>query len=90
LYGLKQAHWAWYAKMESYLMSRGFLRCRSDPNFYIMRNIDSLLLIFLYVDDLLIRGSSMSSIVAVKTTLHDKFSMKYMGLLNYFLGLEIK
>jgi hypothetical protein len=42
----KQPH-AWYAKMDSYILSRGFLRCRSDPNVYMMRNKYSFLLICL-------------------------------------------
>jgi hypothetical protein len=51
LYRLKQAPQAWYAKMDSYLLFRGFLRCILDPNGYMMRKKKSLLLIVLYVDD---------------------------------------
>jgi hypothetical protein len=54
LYGLKQALRAWYAKMESYLLSQNFVHCKSDPNVYMLRTNDSLLLLVLYVDDLLI------------------------------------
>eukprot|EP00253_Pinus_taeda_P036552 PITA_36552 len=43
----------------------------------------------LYVDDLLITGSSASVITNIKTSLHKRFSMTVMGLLNFFLGLEI-
>ena len=75
--------------MDSYLLSQGFIRCKSDPNVYMLRSIDSLLIIVLYVDDLLITGSSISVISTVKTTLHDRFSMTDMGPLHYFLGLEI-
>jgi hypothetical protein len=89
LYGLKQAPRVWYAKIDSYLLSRGFIRCRSYPNVYMMRNIYSLVLKVLYVDDLLITESSTSSIVAAKIALHDMFSMIDMGLLHYFLGFEI-
>jgi hypothetical protein len=53
LYGLKQASRAWYAKMDSYLLSQNFVHCKSDPNVYMLRMIDSLLLIVLYVDDFL-------------------------------------
>jgi hypothetical protein len=56
LYGLKKAPSAWYAKMDSYILSRGFIRCISDHNVYVMRKKYSLLLIFLYVYDLLITG----------------------------------
>lgn len=89
LYGLKQAPRAWYAKMDSYLLSQKFLRCKSDSNVYFLKKIDSLLIIVLHVDDLLIIGSSASVITEIKTALHKRFSMIYMGLLNFFLGIEI-
>ena len=50
LYGLIQAPRAWYAKMYSYLLSQGFIHCKSDPNVYMLRSIDYLLIIVLYVD----------------------------------------
>eukprot|EP00253_Pinus_taeda_P035523 PITA_35523 len=43
----------------------------------------------LYVDDLLITGSSAFVITNIKTALPKRFSMIDMGLLNFFLGLEI-
>jgi hypothetical protein len=89
LYGLKKALRAWYAKMDSYLLSHNFVHCKSDPNVYMLRMIDSLLLLVLYVDDLLIIGCSTSTIVAVKRILHDRFLMMDMGPLHFFLGLEI-
>jgi hypothetical protein len=88
-YGLKQAPREWYAKMESYLLSQNFVHCKSDPNVYMLRTADSLLLLVLYADDLLITGCSTSAIAAVNRILHDKFLMAYMGLLHFFLGLEI-
>jgi hypothetical protein len=54
-----------------------------------MRNIDSLLLIVLYVDDLLITRSSTSSITVLKTSLYDRFSMIDTRLLHYFISIEI-
>jgi len=88
LYGLKQIPREWYAKMESYLISKVFIRCISYPNVYMMRNIYSIIFIFLYVDDLLITGIS-TSIFVVKTALQDRFSMTDMRLLHYFMDLEI-
>jgi hypothetical protein len=89
LYGLKQAPRAWYAKMDSYLLSHNFVCCNSDQNVYMLRTTDSLLLLVLYVDDLFITGSSTSVIVAVKRILHDRFLMMDMGPLHFFLGLDI-
>jgi hypothetical protein len=89
LYGLKQASRAWYAKMDSYLLSHNFVHCKSDPNVYMLRIVDSLLLLVMYVDDLLITGCSTSVIFAVKRILHDRFFMTGMGPLHFFLRLEI-
>ena len=38
LYGLKQAPRAWYAKMDSFFLSIGFTRYKSDPNVYLQKN----------------------------------------------------
>ena len=89
LYGLKQALRAWYAKMDSYLLSQNFVCCKLDPNVYMLRTTDSLLLLVLYVNDFLIIGCSTSAIAVVKRILHDRFFMKDMGPLRLFLGLEI-
>ena len=43
----------------------------------------------MYVDDLLIIGCSTSTIVVVNRILHDKFFIRDMGPLHFFLGLEI-
>jgi hypothetical protein len=56
----------------------------------MLRMVDSLLLLVLYVDDLLIIGFLTSTIVAIKRILHDRLLMMDMGLLHFFLGLEIK
>jgi hypothetical protein len=55
----------------------------------MLRTTDSLLLLVLYVNDLLITGCSTSAIAAVKRILHDRFFMTDMGPLHFFLGLEI-
>eukprot|EP00253_Pinus_taeda_P007103 PITA_07103 len=89
LYGLKQAPRAWYAKMDSFLLSQNFERCKYDPNVYMLRTHDSLLILVLYVDDLPITSNSALAIAAVKRTLHDRFLMRDMGPLHLFLGLEI-
>ena len=35
IYGLKQAPRAWYSKMDSFLMSQRFERCKSDCHVYM-------------------------------------------------------
>ena len=42
LYGLKQAPMAWYAKMDNFLLSLGFERCKYNPNVYLQHVGDLL------------------------------------------------
>jgi hypothetical protein len=43
-----------------------------------------------YVDDLVITGSSPKSIVKFKLQMVDMFKMSDLGLLTYYLGIEVK
>eukprot|EP00253_Pinus_taeda_P016167 PITA_16167 len=54
LYGPKQAPWAWYAKMDSFLLESGFSRCYSDNTVYTKKVGNSLIILVLYVDDLIL------------------------------------
>jgi hypothetical protein len=38
---------AWYANMDSYLLSQNFVHCKSNPNVYMLRTANSLLLLVL-------------------------------------------
>jgi hypothetical protein len=89
LYGLKKALRAWYANMDSYLLSQNFVHCKSDPYVYMLRTTNSLLLLVLYVDDFLTIGCLTLAIAEVKRILHDRFLMTDMGPLHFFLGLKI-
>ena len=82
LYGLKHAPRSWYAKMDAFLLSQKFQRCKSDPNVYIKKYDGNLLIIVLYVEDILITGSTLASISFIKTALHDAFEMSNLGILK--------
>jgi hypothetical protein len=57
LYGLKQAPQAWYAKMDRFLLVIDFYKCYSNPNSYTKKVGDHIVILFLYVDDLILTGS---------------------------------
>ena len=89
LYGLKQAPRAWYAKIDGFLLSLSFVQCKFDPNVYLKLIHGSFIIIVLYVDDLLITGSSKKEIASLKDAMNHAFSMTDLGLLSQFLGLKI-
>eukprot|EP00253_Pinus_taeda_P002676 PITA_02676 len=89
LYGLKQAPRAWYAKMDSFLLESGFSRCYSDNTVYTKKVGNSLIILVLYVDDLILTGSDPNLINHVKSSFKKKFEMTDLGHLHYFLGLQV-
>ena len=56
LYGLKQAPRAWYTRIDSYFTRMGFTKNEVDENRYQIMVEGKLLIIFLYVDDLILTG----------------------------------
>lgn len=50
----------------------------------------SFLLVGVYVDDLVISGPSVNDIKQFKQEMQKKFSMSDLGLLSYYLGIEVK
>ena len=79
LYGLKQAPRAWYAKIDGFLLSLSFFRCKSDLNVYLKLIHGSLMIIVLYVDDLMIIVSSKKEIASLKDAMNHAFSMTDLG-----------
>jgi hypothetical protein len=88
LYGLKQAPRAWYSRIDAYLQQLGFEKSEADPNLYFIMVGEDPLILLLYVDDLFITGAE-RLISSCKESLTSEFEMTYIGLMHYFLGLEV-
>ena len=89
LYGLKQAPRAWYQKIDAFLLSLKFQRTHADNNLYVLMVDNDICILVLYVDDLLLTGSNRDLIGWVQSHLLSTFAMTNLGLLHYFLGLEV-
>lgn len=89
LYGLRQAPRAWNAKLDDTLMSLGFQRSSSEHGVYTRSRGRGRLVVGVYVDDLIITGTSSDDINAFKKEMMSKFQMSDLGLLTYYLGIEV-
>lgn len=69
--------------MDAYLLRIGFLKSTDDPNIYIKVVNNESVIILLYVDDLFNTGAE------CKKMLGDEFEMQDLGLMHYYLGLEV-
>ena len=66
LYGLKQAPRQWYKKFDSFMHRIGFKRYEVDYCCYVKSFDNSFIILLLYVDDMLIAGSSIEEINNLK------------------------
>ena len=54
------------------------------------KNGSNLLLVALYVDELIFLGSDAQMIEDFKSTMTSEFEMTDLGLMRFFLGLEVR
>ena len=88
MYGLKQAPRAWYSRIDAYLQELGFEKSEEDPNLYFIVVGEDPLILLLYVDCLFITRAE-RLITSCKESLASEFEMTDIGLMHYFLGLEV-
>ena len=88
LYRIKKAPKDWYGRIDSLLTRLGFTKSKSDPNLYLKVMDDEPVIILMYVDDPFLTGNE-KQIKDCKTKLAEEFKMKDLGLMHYFLGMEV-
>jgi len=74
--------------MDAYFLRIGFVKSTTDSNLYIKVVNNEFIIIILYLDDLLITGVE-RIIQECKKILATDFEMKDLGLMHYYLGLEV-
>ncbi|KAG8490495.1 hypothetical protein CXB51_013610 [Gossypium anomalum] len=61
----------------------------SDASVFVQAFSEFTLYVLVYVDDIVITGNSSEEISCFVQKLHNKFTLKDMGELHYFLGIEV-
>eukprot|EP00253_Pinus_taeda_P035186 PITA_35186 len=84
----EQAPRAWYTRIDNYFTGLGFTNSEADANLYHIVVEGKFLIIVLYVDDLILTSDE-KLIKSCKEYLAREFEMKDMGLMHYFLGMEV-
>lgn len=67
----------------------GFSQSKSDYSLFTKKTNDSFIALLIYVDDILVASIDLSTVQFVKASLSDKFKLKDLGHVKYFLGIEI-
>ena len=72
-------------------MKNGFKKCPFEHILYIKEGDQGkFLMVFLYLDELFFTSNSTSMYDEFKRTLMCEFEMTDMGLLHFFLGIEVE
>jgi hypothetical protein len=87
LYGLKHAPRAWHDRITKDV-TIGFRMSDADHSFYVRKSDEGIVFIIVYVDDLIVGGDNEKEVEHVKS-LKQKFDMKDLGELKFFLGIEV-
>ena len=75
------------SRIDNYLREMGFQWCEDDHNLYFLTGEVPLIPV-LYMDDLFLTRDE-RLISDCKSNLEVEFKMKDLGLMHYFLGLEV-
>lgn len=89
LYGLKQSPRAWFGRFSSAVVKFGMQRSACAHTVFYKHTSYGCVLLIVYVDDIVITGSDAGGIDALKSFLKDEFHTKDLGILKYFLGIEV-
>jgi hypothetical protein len=75
--------------LDKYLNELGFIQSSGDPCLYISSEGGNLILA-VYVDDIVIAGKSIAAITKVKQLIANRYEVRDLGEMKYFLGIEIR
>jgi len=89
IYGLKQASRQWFAKFSTALLEFGFIQSKADYTLFTRSLEGSFIALLVYVDDIVVASDNSAEVSKFIKLLNDRFQLKDLGQLKYFLGLEI-
>ena len=76
--------------MDNHLIQLGFSRSQSETILYVKVNVAAeSLIVSIYVDDMLVKGSKIQLIQRFKDKMEKIFDMTDLGVMKYFLGMEV-
>jgi hypothetical protein len=89
LYGLKQAPRAWFAKLSKKLCDLGFNGSKAGTSLFYCNKNGISMFILIYMDDIIVASTTQEAMIALLQDLKKDFSLKDLGELHYFLGIEV-
>ena len=89
IYGLKQAGRKWYDALLCILTDIGLSVSRADPEVFVARKGEHILILAAHVDDCVITGSSPELIKDFKMKLNDHYALTDLGPVQWLLSIKV-
>ncbi|GMF31351.1 unnamed protein product [Phytophthora fragariaefolia] len=89
LYGLRQAGREWNKELNTFMLDYGLKPTKGDPCLYYAYVVDSLLLVCIYVNDILVAHKEDKQRIRFMTALGERYQVKDMGTPHNFLGMKV-
>nr|CAD1837532.1 unnamed protein product [Ananas comosus var. bracteatus] len=86
---LKQSPRAWFGRFSEVVQEFGMKKSKCDHSVFYRHSETGLILLVVYVDDIVITGNDTAGISSLKLFLQTQFQTKDLGVLKYFLGIEV-
>lgn len=81
---------AWFTCFATFVIGIGFTPRRSNSSLFVLRRGNDAAYLLLYVDDIVLIGSNMSLLQQIVDRLRREFTVKDLGELSFFLGIDVK
>ncbi|KAK3876712.1 hypothetical protein Pcinc_018524 [Petrolisthes cinctipes] len=88
LYGLKQSGRNWNSTLQKFLNDQKFNQSAAENCLYTKFEGNNVTMILVWVDDIIIAASNDGALQVIKKALKDRFKMKDLGQLSWYLGIE--
>ncbi|XP_013614679.1 PREDICTED: uncharacterized mitochondrial protein AtMg00810-like [Brassica oleracea var. oleracea] len=86
----KQVPRAWNTRIDKYFKEKCFIKCLYEHELCIKTQNNDILIACLYVDDLIFTGNHPIMFEDFKMEMRKEFEMTDIGLMSYYLGIEVK
>ncbi|MBW0512433.1 hypothetical protein O181_052148 [Austropuccinia psidii MF-1] len=88
LYGMKQAGHCWWPHLLGILKKLGFTSCKVNMSLYVFQKDETIITIWIHVDDGVIASNSPTAIEQFRKALCSNFEIKWPENMKRIMGLE--
>ncbi|GKB93397.1 RmlC-like cupins superfamily protein [Tanacetum coccineum] len=78
----------WFTKLTDFLTSLNFKQSYADTSLFTLNQDGHTTFLLVYVDDIILTRYSSPLLQHIKQQLHNKFSIRDLGAVHYYLGIE--